>query len=124
MTVRAGIDQTTSSMRPEYSQSGQYDAFVLDARNQKAKAKIATMVGSTIASMIASESIRMVLSAAPIGPCGSRVFIAAPENGTAINGAADQRNGNAYRGVLRDRIRLLVLFAYLNFGNCWTEMRG
>src|SRR5258708_14939250 len=84
------------------------------------------MDGITIASMIASESIRMVLSAAPIGPCGSRIFIAAPENGTAINGAADrrfQRTGNAYRAVLRDRMRLLVLFAYLNFGICGTDMR-
>jgi hypothetical protein len=44
----------------------------LEARNQKAKAKIATMVGSTIASMIATESIGMAVSAAPIGPCGSR----------------------------------------------------
>src|SRR5260370_21959381 len=87
MTVRAGIDQTTSSMRPEYSQSGQYDAFVLDARNQKAKAKIARIVGRTIASMIASESIRMVLSAAPIGPFGSRIFISEPENGTPYNSA-------------------------------------
>src|SRR4051794_29488436 len=37
---------------------------------------MATMVGSTIASMIASESTRMDFSAAPIGPCGSRMFIA------------------------------------------------
>ena len=57
---------------------------MLDARNQKAKAKIATIVGRTIASMIASESIRMVLSAAPIGPCGSRMFIAEPEIETLI----------------------------------------
>ena len=48
---------------------------MLDARNQKAEAKIATIVGSTIASMIAIESIRMVLSAAATGPCGSRMFI-------------------------------------------------
>src|SRR5258705_13832326 len=33
------------------------------------------MVGSTIASMIAIESIKIVLSAAAIGPCGSRIFI-------------------------------------------------
>ena len=70
------MDQTTSSMRPEYSQSGQRCALAFDARNQKAKAKIVTIVGSTIASMIVSESIRMVFSAAPIGPCGSRIFIA------------------------------------------------
>src|SRR5258708_38721347 len=38
--------------------------------------------------MIASESIRMVFSAAPIGPCGSRIFIAEPENGAGNNGVA------------------------------------
>jgi hypothetical protein len=46
------------------------------------------IVGRTIASMIASESIRMAFSAAPIGPWGSRIFIAEPENGTRVNGAA------------------------------------
>src|SRR5664279_3714392 len=40
------------------------------------------MVGTTIASMIATESIRMVLSSAPIGPCGSRMFIGKPEYAT------------------------------------------
>jgi len=53
---------------------------VLDARNQNAKAKIAMIVGSTIASMIPHESIRIVFSAAPIGPCGSRIFIARARN--------------------------------------------
>src|SRR3977135_829669 len=95
MTVSAGTDQTTSSMRPEYSQSGQRCALAFDARNQKAKAKIVTIVGSTIASMIASESIRMVFSAAPIGPCGSRIFIAEPENGTRHDGAA----ARTFRGL-------------------------
>src|SRR6476661_711089 len=38
--------------------------------------------------MIASESIRIVFSAAPIGPCGSKIFIAEPENGTDDNGVA------------------------------------
>src|ERR1700719_4332724 len=75
MIVSAGIDQTTSSSRPEYSQSGQWNARVLDARKYQAKANIATMVGTTIASMIAIESIRIILSAAAIGPCGSRMFI-------------------------------------------------
>jgi hypothetical protein len=45
----------------------------LDARNHQANAKIATMVGATIASMIAIESIRIDFSAAPIGPCGARI---------------------------------------------------
>jgi hypothetical protein len=37
--------------------------------------KMAAIVGKTIASMIPTESIRMVFWAAPIGPCGSRIFI-------------------------------------------------
>jgi hypothetical protein len=49
------------------------------------------MVGSTIASMIASESIRMVLSAAPIGPCGSRMHHRTPRIGqvTMFQGLRD-----------------------------------
>src|SRR6185437_2836794 len=39
---------------------------------------MAMMVGTTIASMMATESIRMVFSAAATGPCGSRIFIGAP----------------------------------------------
>ena len=48
-----------------------------ELRNQNAKAKIAAIVGKTIASMIAIESIRMTFSAAATGPCGSRMFIGA-----------------------------------------------
>src|SRR3954452_2206401 len=36
---------------------------------------MATIVGTTIASMMATESIRMVMSAAATGPCGSNMFI-------------------------------------------------
>src|SRR5579862_7740688 len=88
MTVSAGTDHTTSSMRPEYTKSGRKAARLLEARNQNAKAKIARIVGSTIASMMATESIRMVFSAAPIGPCGSRIFIAEPKHGTLGKAAA------------------------------------
>src|SRR5258708_8044474 len=45
--------------------------------------------------MIASESIRMVFSAATIGPCGSRILIAEPENGTRHDGAA----ARTFRGL-------------------------
>src|SRR5262249_57525559 len=48
---------------------------VVDGGNQNGKAKSAAIVGSTIASMIAIESIRIVFWAAAIGPCGSRMFI-------------------------------------------------
>src|SRR5882757_3404471 len=127
MTVRAGIDQTTSSMRPEYSQSGQYDAFVLAARNQKAEAKIATIVGRTIASMIAIESIRMVLSAAPIGPCGSRIFIAEPENEAADYGTAAprfRRRNHMTRIDERLAQPCEVSSPYLNFGTTGMVIRG
>src|SRR3954454_8873045 len=106
MIVSAGIDQTTSSMRPEYAKSGRYTARGLDCRNQNAKARIATIVGTTIASMIATESIRIVASAAPIGPCGSRIFIAAPENGTATNGEAARRFHRQMQAASRHSILL------------------
>ena len=41
---------------------------------------MATMVGKTIASMIATESIKIVASAAATEPWGSKIFIAEPEN--------------------------------------------
>src|ERR1700690_1888423 len=50
--------------------SGRWCALVLNARAHQAKPKIATMVGATIASMIAMGSMRIDFSAAPIGPCG------------------------------------------------------
>src|SRR3954447_23961845 len=66
-----------------------------DSRNQNAKARIAAMVGTTIANMIATESIRIVRSAAAIGPCGSRIFIGAPRNfETPPNGRRARRFQN------------------------------
>ena len=67
----SGTDQTSSSTRPENDQSGKYVAFVLPARNHQAKPSVARMVGTTIASMIASELSRMVFSPAATGPAGS-----------------------------------------------------
>src|ERR1700748_1986407 len=73
-------------------------ARVLDLRNQKAKAKIAMMVGTTIASMIAIESIRIVLSAAATGPCGSRIFL-------EVSGRVERtRCGKLIAGALIKRI--------------------
>src|SRR5215216_8199880 len=59
MMVRAGIDQTTSSIAPEYSHSGRYSAFLLPRRNHQAKAMVAKITGMTIASMIAVELMRI-----------------------------------------------------------------
>src|SRR4051812_24147931 len=68
----SGMAQTISLMRPEYSQSGKCTALALEARNHQAKANVAAIVGTTIASMIARESISSVLLAIPTIPCGSR----------------------------------------------------
>ena len=73
--VSARIDQTAISIRPECARSGRQTAVVFDARNQNEKARIGTIVGRTIASMIPTETIRIGFSAAPIGPRGSRMFI-------------------------------------------------
>src|ERR1700760_2628408 len=53
---------------------------------------MAMMVGITIASMIAIESMRMVFSAAPIGPCGSRMFIGAPNSEFLLTARISQEN--------------------------------
>ena len=49
------------------------------------------MVGTTIASMMPSESMRMVLSAAPIGPIGVRMP-EQPERQAAITPRPPKRN--------------------------------
>ena len=71
--VIAGIAQTTSSIAPEYSQSGRYVAFVFPRRNHQATATVAIIVGMMIASMMAVELMRIVFSALPTGPTGSRM---------------------------------------------------
>src|ERR1700752_5159432 len=88
-TVMAGIDQTSSSRRPEYSKSGKYAARKFDERNQEATASVARIVGITIASMMPSELSRISRSAAAMGPLGSRTpseqppSVAAPIRTTA-----------------------------------------
>src|SRR6516164_9233730 len=91
--TRRGIPQTSSSIRPEYTQSGRYCALGFEARNHQAKASVATIVGTTIASMIASALYMILRFAAPIGPCGSST---PPEQSVSDNSsisAIDIRNG-------------------------------
>jgi hypothetical protein len=47
----------------------------LELRNQNAKASTAIEVGTMIASMMMTESIRIVCCAAAIGPFGSKMFM-------------------------------------------------
>src|SRR6267154_5606654 len=70
-TVMAGIDQTSSSRRPEYAKFGRYRARSFDARNQNATPSVAKITGVTIASMIPSALSRICRSATAIGPFGS-----------------------------------------------------
>src|SRR5208337_4747442 len=51
---------------------------VLEARNHQAKTRVATIVGTTIASIMARESTRIALSAVPTGPCGSSTPLSQP----------------------------------------------
>src|SRR3984957_1412961 len=89
MMVRRGIAQTINSRAPEYSKSGRYCALVLEDRNHQAAARVATIVGTTMASMIATESRRIVLFASAIGPFGSRTAQSQPlSNSAAHNGAS------------------------------------
>src|ERR1700756_1945145 len=72
ITVSAGIDQTTNSIRPSYDSSQLRLAWALDDRYHQANANVATITGTTTTSMIAVELIRISRSADAIGPCGSR----------------------------------------------------
>src|SRR5271166_3345634 len=80
MIVRMGIAHVIISTWPEYSKSGRWMALVFDARNHQAKASVARIVGTTIASMMATESMRMVASPLPTCPCGSSTFGWQPAN--------------------------------------------
>ena len=62
--MSAGIDQTTTSMRPENSQSGRWIAFSLPARNHQAKTSVSTITGTITASMIVVAVEQNVRSAA------------------------------------------------------------
>src|SRR5215475_11412056 len=78
----AGIAQTMSSRCPEKAQFGRYVARVFEARNHQAKPRVAMITGTTIASMITTESMRISFSEAPMGPCGSSTP-PQPESGAA-----------------------------------------
>src|ERR1700733_7855561 len=60
MIVSRGMAQTIISSWPEYVKSGRWRALVFDLRYHHGQPSVATSVGMTIASMMASESIRMV----------------------------------------------------------------
>src|SRR5262245_7272474 len=66
-TTSAGMDQTMSSSRPDSAQCGAYVARALPARYHQAKPSVQRIVGTTMASMMASESSRITRSAAPTG---------------------------------------------------------
>src|SRR5260370_33812116 len=65
---------------------------MLEARNHQAKRRMARIVGMTIASMMARESIRIVLSAVPTGPCGSSTTLSQPPRSDT---AANESNKNS-----------------------------
>src|SRR5262245_6609121 len=71
ITVMIGIDQTSSSSRPEYSKSGIWRACLFDERNHQAAPSVARIVGITMASMIPVALSIMRRCAAATGPFGS-----------------------------------------------------
>src|SRR5882762_8008642 len=79
----AGIDQTSTSRRPEYAKFGRYRARSFDARNQKATPIVARITGITIASMMPSAFSRICRSARAIGPFGSKTPSVQPPSATA-----------------------------------------
>src|SRR5579871_5126524 len=89
ITVSAGIDQTTNSIRSSYDSSVPRLAWVLDERYHQANANVATITGITTTSMIAVELIRRSRCADAIGPCGSTTPPEQPaRKGSAIRALA------------------------------------
>src|SRR5688572_10411524 len=64
---------------------------MFEARYHHANARIATIVGTTIASMIATEPVKMDFWATPTGPCGSSTPILQPDSTSAQATAATMR---------------------------------
>src|SRR6185437_6272370 len=91
MTTSAGIDQTTISTRPEYTKSGCRRARWLEARYHQATAMVAMIVGTTIASMITTESRRIKRSAALMGPAGWSCERPQPASSPSIASAMTMR---------------------------------
>src|SRR5271165_5567879 len=103
ITVSAGIDQTTSSIRPSYDSSVPRLAWVLDDRYHHVNAKVARITGITTTSMIAVELIRRSCCAAAIGPCGSKTparWHEATEMAAPTTGQRSWRGRQGRRGGL------------------------
>src|SRR5215469_6611337 len=92
ITVSAGIDHTTNSIRPSYDSSGLRLARGLDDRYHQANASVATITGTTTTNMIAVELIRISRSADAIGPCGSNTPGGAQEATRRAAPTAGQRS--------------------------------
>src|SRR5882672_12943506 len=82
-TTSAGMDQTLFRSRPDSAQCGAYVARALPARYHQANPRMQRIVGTTIASMMASELNRITRSAFPTGPAGSRIPLQ-PHNAAII----------------------------------------
>src|SRR5262249_7214401 len=91
--TRRGIPQTSSSIRPEYTQSGRYCALEFEAANHQAKASVASTVGTTIVSMIARALSMILRFATPIGPCGSSTPPEQPVSDNSSTGGINMRSG-------------------------------
>src|SRR5262249_60557248 len=95
--TRMGMPQTTIARVRKKRRGGGYRARRLDARNHQPKARIATIVGTTITSMIPSALSRIFAFAAPIGPCGSSTLPEQPLTERRRISAADVRQGRGCR---------------------------
>ena len=115
-----GIAQTMSSSRPENAQSGKYVARVLVARNHQANPSVAMTTGTTIASMIASESMRIRRSDAPIGPRGSRT----PSQPHVVSIRAPRAANRADREAVRNGAGVIAIGAILTGRVVWSMLQA
>src|SRR6185369_15427869 len=108
ITVSAGIDHTTNSIRCSYDSSIPRLARVLDDRYHQANAKVATITGTTTTSMIAVELMRTSRCAEAIGPWGSNTPAGLQDATRIAAPTPDQRSRRERRKRLGGRAALLI----------------
>src|SRR6266478_5389531 len=101
ITISAGIDQTTNSIRPSKDSSGLRTARALDDLYHQANPKVARITGTTTTSIIAVELIRRSRSCNAIGPCGSSTPLWLHEEKRTAAHTTSQRSKLTRRGRWR-----------------------
>src|SRR6267378_468024 len=124
ITISAGIDQTTNSIRPSKDSSGLRPARGLDDLYHQANPKVARITGTTTTSMIAVELMRRRSSCDAIGPRGSSTPACRQEETSTAAHTTSQRS-KPVRAVLREARRRAVAYQrYRELAEICAEARS